>query len=47
MKNSIKKMEAYIGKAAYQMTKSNVNSACLMYMYQPKLPEVAKKLKKF
>ena len=46
MKNSLKILEKGIGKAAYRFTKQNVNSACLMYVYQPKLPKVAEKLRK-
>lgn len=46
MKNSLKKLEAGIGRAAYKLTESNVNSACYFFIYQPKLPDVAKKLKK-
>ena len=46
MKNSLKMFEKGIGKAAYQLTKQNVNSACFMYVYQPKLPKVAEKLRK-
>ena len=46
MKNSLKRLEAGISKLAYKVTESNVNSACFYIVYQPKLPEMAKKLKK-
>lgn len=46
MKNTLKKIEAGFGKAAYEVTKSNVNSACWWCIYQPELPKAAKKLRK-
>lgn len=40
-----------LGKAAAAMalkvTSMNVNSACMLLVHQPKLPEGAKKLRKF
>ena len=46
MKNVLKNLEVCMGKTAYQVTKKNVNSACMWTIYQPKLPETAKKLHK-
>ena len=46
MKKVLEKLEISIGKTAYQMTKTNVNSACCYMMHQSKLPECAKKLHK-
>lgn len=47
MKNSIMKLETCIAKMGFQVTKSRVNTACTFIQYQEKLPDVAKKLKKF
>ena len=46
MKNSLKRLEAGISNLAYKVTESNVNSACFFFVHQPRLPKVAKKLKK-
>lgn len=40
----IKKVIAATAKMA---TSANVNSACMFFVHQPKLPEGAKKLRKF
>ncbi len=47
MKNSIMKFETCIGKLGLQIAKRRVNTACCFIQYQEKLPDVAKKLKKF
>lgn len=36
-----------IAAAAKTATSANVNSACYFFMYQPKLPKGAEKLRKF
>ena len=46
MRKSIECTETGISKMALQVTKSNVNSACVFFIYQPKLPKAAKKLQK-
>lgn len=43
MKNMIKKG---IAAAAKQVTKTEVNSTCSLFVYQPQIPESAKRLKK-
>lgn len=47
MMKSMKKLSESIGKVGYQITKTNVNSACAVFMHQDKLPDTAKKLRKF
>lgn len=47
MMKSMKKLSVGIGKVGYQITKTNVNSACAVFMHQDKLPDTAKKLRKF
>lgn len=42
--NSLKKV---IAAAAKMATSANANSTCMLFAYQPKLPEGAKKLRKF
>lgn len=41
------KVDAVIASLANQMTKSNVNTVCVFHIHQPKLPNGAKKLRKF
>lgn len=36
-----------IAVAAKMATSANVNSTCMLFAYQPKLPQNAKKLRKF
>lgn len=36
-----------IANVAKTVTTMNVNSACMCFAHQPKLPETAKKLRKF
>lgn len=36
-----------IAAAAKMATSANVNSTCMLFAYQPKLPQNAKKLRKF
>ncbi|MBO5292868.1 MAG: cyclic lactone autoinducer peptide [Lachnospiraceae bacterium] len=36
-----------ISKVVLQSAKKNVNSACAVYIYQPKAPEASRKLRKF
>lgn len=51
MKLKTTKLGTGVGKAlartAMFVTKTNVNSACMFISHQPKLPENAKKLRKF
>lgn len=51
MKNSAKSkangLKKAIAAAAKMATSANVNSTCMLFAYQPKLPESAKKLRKF
>jgi cyclic lactone autoinducer peptide len=51
MKNKLFKFTARFGKVfaalAMAVTVSTVNSACIFISNQPKLPETAKKLRKF
>jgi cyclic lactone autoinducer peptide len=42
-----KLINTLIAKIALVVTKANVNSTCPYNLYQPKLPETAKKLRKF
>ncbi|HJA41992.1 MAG TPA: cyclic lactone autoinducer peptide [Firmicutes bacterium] len=41
------KFYQWIANLALSVTKFNVNTACIFYIHQPKLPEGAKKLRKF
>ena len=41
------KVSAIVAKAALTVTKANANSACIFIAHQPKMPETAKKLRKF
>jgi cyclic lactone autoinducer peptide len=45
--NISKEIKKVIAKVALTVTKANVNSTCPYYLYQPKIPESAKKLRKF
>lgn len=45
MNEEKKLLDKVVAKAAYQMAKKNVNSACFFYFYQPKIPDALKKLK--
>lgn len=49
MKKALKdsRLKKAVAVAAKKATSANVNSACLFVIYQPKLPENAKKLRKF
>lgn len=42
-----KKLSIIVARAALLATTSNVNSTCEYKIHQPKLPENAKKLRKF
>ena len=42
-----KKLKALIAKAAYKIAKANANSTSAIFMYQFKLPEEARNLRKF
>jgi len=46
MKNK-KKANELFAKLALKATATTANSACFIWTYQPKLPEKAKKLRKF
>jgi cyclic lactone autoinducer peptide len=45
--NKTKLINSVIAKIALAVTKANVNTTCPYSLYQPKLPETAKKLRKF
>lgn len=51
MKNSAKfktnSLKKAVAAAAKMATSANANSTCMLFAYQPKLPESAKKLRKF
>lgn len=47
MKQIKKKFGSTLANVARKITESNVNTACPFLTYQPKLPESAKKLRKF
>ena len=48
MKSELKKVTLKIAsKAILNSTKTEVNSSCFFIGYQPKLPDNAKKLRKF
>jgi len=49
MKNSTKanKLGKVMAELALKTTKTNANSTCVFISHQPKLPETAKKLRKF
>ena len=47
MKKENKKANELLAKMALAVTKTQANSACGFVMHQPKLPEKAKKLRKF
>lgn len=40
------KISKTLAEVALHVTKTNVNSACLFWTYQPEIPKMAKKLKK-
>jgi len=46
-KNLSKKIDGIIARVTLAATKSNVNTTCEYWAYQPKLPKNAKKLRKF
>jgi len=47
MKKIADKTRGTIAKIALSVTKMNANSNCIWHIHQPKLPEKAKKLRKF
>ncbi|MDR0918847.1 MAG: cyclic lactone autoinducer peptide [Oscillospiraceae bacterium] len=47
MKKETKKVNRLIAKVALAVAKVNANSTCPYFTHQPKLPEAAKKLRKF
>ncbi|MDR0919795.1 MAG: cyclic lactone autoinducer peptide [Oscillospiraceae bacterium] len=47
MKKTNQKADKLLAKIALAITKVNVNSTCPFMLHQPKLPEKAKKLRKF
>lgn len=47
MKKANKMADKLLAKVALAVTKANVNSTCPFMLHQPKLPEKAKKLRKF
>jgi cyclic lactone autoinducer peptide len=47
MKNIIVNTSELVAKTALKVTKIGANSACMLIAYQEKLPENAKKLRKF
>lgn len=47
-KNKIsKKTLSIMAAASKKMAEINANTACIYWMYQPKMPEAVKKLRKF
>jgi cyclic lactone autoinducer peptide len=47
MKKIVSKFGGLIANAALVVTTLSVNTACFIWWHQPKLPEGAKKLRKF
>ena len=47
MKPVVFKVGAALASVALTFTTLNVNSACLLFVHQPKLPENAQKLRRF
>jgi cyclic lactone autoinducer peptide len=47
MKKGNKKANQLLAKIALTVTKASANSTCPYFLHQPKLPEAAKKLRKF
>jgi len=47
MKKRFVKVNGLVARVALLVTKANVNSTCPFAFHQPKLPESAKKLRKF
>lgn len=47
MKKYIYQIATAVASLALMVTAFNVNSACMMFVHQPKLPESAKCLRKF
>jgi cyclic lactone autoinducer peptide len=47
LKKDFAKANKLIAKAALAVTKSNANATCAFLIHQPKMPEAAKKLRKF
>ncbi|MEL7662264.1 cyclic lactone autoinducer peptide [Acetobacterium wieringae] len=47
MKNLSLRCYRVIAAMAIMVTTININTACVFFFYQPKLPEGAEKLKKF
>lgn len=43
----MKKISKAAAAAAYLVAKASANSSCIFAAYQPKLPEQAKKLRRF
>lgn len=46
MKKEKNTLEKLVSKVAYTAAKSNVNSNCMLFFYQPTVPEKVKALKK-
>lgn len=47
MKRIFLKFNSILAMLALVMTTANVNATCCLFVYQPKLPQNAKKLRKF
>jgi cyclic lactone autoinducer peptide len=47
LKKEFKRTSRLIARAALAVTKANMNSTCIFAFHQPKMPEVAKKLRNF
>ena len=45
MKENKNVVEKLVAKMAYEKAKKDVNSTCILWFYQPKLPDSLKKLK--
>jgi len=47
MKNIFVKFAGVVAALALMVTAANVNTACVLVIHQPKLPEGAEKLRRF
>lgn len=47
MKQFVLKMSSCLAAVALMVTSMNVNATCALWIHQPKLPEGAKKFRKF
>lgn len=47
MKQTLIKLGTSLASLALMVTALNVNATCMLFVHQPKLPDNAKKLRKF